>query len=309
MRWGLWILLLGACTPIEEEDGILDLVREVQEPPDGGIQLATPPLEVAPFEEVFWCYYGTHTGENVGVDFVQPFVSPYNHHTFIQAAQEGDPADGELVDCSDYSGMEKTTPLFDISGNSLTADGNYLQLPEGVAISLKSGQRWLIEAHFVNPTAQTLSVNVVFNLGVVPEDEVETWAASYQFDLGPPEIAAGQDVTQSFDCAFPQDVSLITLMGHMHQYGQDMSIDRVDETGSERIYTVDHWEAEYRDYPPIQSYELGELMVGEEQVLHTSCHWFNTTEQDLGFPEEMCSAKGIAAPMQDPLFCVDGIEQ
>ena len=128
-----------------------------------------------PFEEVFWCYYGTYTGEKVGVNFVQPFTSAYNHHTFIQAAQEGDPADGELVDCSDYSGMEKTAPLFDISGNSLTADGNYLQLPEGVAITLNSGQRWLIEAHFVNPTAETLLVNVAFNVGVVPEDEVETW--------------------------------------------------------------------------------------------------------------------------------------
>ena len=142
MRAVLLWLLMGACAPPEEEDdGVIDLVVQAQAPPEGGFQLTTPALEVAPHEEVFWCYYGTYTGETVGVDFVQPFTSPYNHHTFIQAAQDDDPADGELVDCSDYSGMEKTTPLFDISGNSLTADGNYLPLPDGVAIPLRSGQR------------------------------------------------------------------------------------------------------------------------------------------------------------------------
>ena len=300
---------MTACTPPEEEDEVLDLVRAAQPPPEGGFQLATPPLEVPPFEEVFWCYYGTYTGEKVGVNFVQPFTSAYNHHTFIQAAQEGDPADGELVDCSDYSGMEKTAPLFDISGNSLTADGNYLQLPEGVAITLNSGQRWLIEAHFVNPTAETLLVNVAFNVGVVPEDEVETWAASYQLDLGPPQIGAGEEVTQSFDCAFPSEVSLLTLMGHMHQYGLDMAVDIVNDQESERIYTVDHWEDEYRDFPPIQAYDMGELVVAENETIRTTCHWFNTTQQDLGFPEEMCSAKGIAAPMSEPVFCVDGLYQ
>jgi hypothetical protein len=263
---------------------------------------------VEAFGEVFWCYYGTYTGETVGVNFVQPFVSPYNHHTFIQAAQDDDPADGELVDCSDYDGMERTTPLFDIAGNSLTADGNYLPLPDGVAIKLESGRRWLIEAHFVNPTPDPIRVNVAFNLGVVPEEDVEIWGASYQFDLGPPDIPAGEEITQSFACAFPSEVSVLTLMGHMHQWGQDISIDRVNESESEseRIYTVDEWEDEYRDHPPLDTYEVGELVLEEGQHLRTTCHWFNTSEMDLGFPDEMCSVKGIVAPMETPLFCVDG---
>ena len=54
---------------------------------------------------------------------------------------------------------------------------------------------------------------------------------------------------------------------------------------------------------------MGELVVAENETIGTTCHWFNTTQQDLGFPEEMCSAKGIAAPMSEPVFCVDGLYQ
>jgi len=311
MRRSLLCLALGlGCTDSDpEEEGVMDLVKEYQAPPEGGIQLATPALEVEPYGEVFWCYYGTYTEETMGVNFVQPFVSPYNHHTFIQAAQEDDPSDGELVDCTEYDGMERTTPLFDIAGNSLTADGNYLPLPDGVAIKLESGRRWLIEAHFVNPTPNTLWVNVAFNLGLVPVEEVETWGASYQFDLGPPDIPAGEEVTDSFDCGFPDQVSLVTMMGHMHQWGRDIAIDKVDGSEVERIYTVEEWEADYRDHPPLETFELGEMVLEPGQTLRTTCHWINTTEMDLGFPGEMCSTKGIAAPMEDPLFCVDGSYQ
>ena len=296
-------LFLACSGEVSNDPSVLDLTRNYAPPPDGGFQLATPAVEVQPFSEVFWCTYGTWTEADVGVDFMQPLFSAYNHHAFVQSATIEDPPDGTTIECTEDAGMVDTQPLFEMSGSSLTSDGNYLPLPPDTAIRLNEGQRWVIESHFVNPTPDILLVNTAFNFGTIPVEEVLYWASAYEFDLGPPLIPDGGLHTEEFECVFPNTVSLISLSGHMHGAGDSFTVDLLGQQGDSRIYEVEEWQEEYRDYPPILTWDLGEMELTTEEALRITCTWNNNTGLDLGFPDEMCTAKGLAAPLEGPVDC------
>jgi len=306
----LFVPLLVACSGSDDTgEGTLDLTRDVAAPPEGGLQIMTPDLSVPPESGIIWCYYGTYTGDTVGVDFLQPFASAYNHHVFIQGAQENSREDGTLEECTDVAGMDQSSPLFEFTGTSLTSDGNYLPLPDGTALQFLSGQPWVIEAHFINPTARELLVNAAFNLGFTPADQVERWAGSWQFDIGDLAIPAGERTSREFDCKFGQDVELLSLSGHMHENGEAVLVDWIHEGGEENLYAETDWEPEYRDHPPLRTWEPGEMLIDALDSLRTTCTWNNTTGSTLSFPGEMCTAKGLALDIQAPLFCVDGQHQ
>jgi hypothetical protein len=203
--------------------------------------------------------------------------------------------------------MNQTSPLFEFTGSSLTSDGNYLPLPENSAIKLNQGQKWVIEAHFINPTADRLIVNAAFNLGFTPQESVEQWTGSWQFDIGDLLLPKGEETTLVFDCDFTQEVSILTLAGHMHEYGLHHEAALLRSESTEQIYAVEEWDAEYRDYPPLSSWEPGELVVAAEDLLRTTCTWKNTADHDLEFPLEMCTTKGLALGLEDAVFCVNGL--
>jgi len=302
------LVLLGCPgSTTDTSERTLDLTRAYRDPPEGGLQLVTPDLVIAPYSESFWCYYGTYTGETVGVDFLQPFVSSYNHHTFIQAAHADAPADGTVEECPDIGGMDQTSPLFEFTGTSLTSDGNYLPLPEDSAIKFREGQRWVIEAHFINPTPNTLIVNTAFNLGFVPYEQVTNWVGSWQFDIGDLTLPAGEETTLTFDCDFKKEVSLLTLVGHMHENGRRHKVDLVHSEQSQVLYEVTEWDVEYREFPPLSSWEPGELIIQAEDILSTACTYENVHGEDLQFPQEMCTTKGLAMGLEDAVFCVNGL--
>lgn len=303
-------LCLGACSAGNEDSGIqeLDLTRDYRAAPDGGEQWLVPDMSIEPFSEEIFCYYGSHQRETVGVNYLQPFMSSHNHHAFIQATDQNDKPDGTLERCTSVGGMEQTSPLFEFTGSSFTSDGNYLALPDQSAIKLKQGQQWVIEAHFINPTPDRIIVNAAFNLGFVPAESVERWTASWQFDIGDLLLPAGQESSLEFQCGFPTEVSLLTLAGHMHEFGRRQVIDLIQGDEKSRIYTVEEWSPEYRDYPPLTSWDPDELRITPDESLSISCSWENTEQEDLTFPQEMCTAKGLVLDTEDAIFCVNGIQ-
>lgn len=306
------LLLLVACsTPGDPvEPGVLDLTQKWDDPPAGGFQIASPSFEVEPYSELLKCYFGTYTGPDVGVVYMQPQqVEGYAHHNQLKEVPADDPhQDGELIDCPQPEGsMAPYAPLFE--GVGITAEDvreNWLRMPEGIAVQLRSGQRWVMDMHFLNTTADTIRVNNAINIGVMPWDEVEQWAASFQLDAGDFVVSAGTTSTQEFSCAWPTDVVLLSMLGHMHLNGLSYTVDWEQEDGeTTRLYEVDPWEPEYRDYPVMTNFEDGAVSIKAGERFVTRCDWLNETSEDFGFPEEMCTTVGVVYPANDPLFCVE----
>jgi len=294
-------------------DDVLDLRAAWPDPPEGGIQIATPDLRLPPGSEVLKCFYGQYDGPDVGVVGVIP-LHPYefHHHSLLQDVPSTDPhVPGDFVDCgtAEGSGGMPRAPLFNaVALGEPRGDGSWLVLPDGVAMQLRHGQRWSADVHYVNPTDQAVLVNNAFNLQTVPADTVTEWAGSFDHDVGGLAIPPGGAFEASFDCPVATGASVLSLSTHMHSYGERYVVDLVRADGTvENLLRVDDWRAEYRYDPPQRSFQPGEIVMGEGDRLRTTCAWFNSTDHTLSFPTEMCTTSGAATGLTEPVYCEDGV--
>ncbi len=313
------LLALLACsgpdTPVAPS--VLDLRQDYPLPPDGGLQLTSPDLFVPAYSEHIFCYYGTWLGPDSAVNLLSSYqVLPYNHHNQVKSVPEGGPPDGTLEECDEedmraYQPFIDGVPPYDIAGGANlpppSESWNQMDLPDGYAVKLDQGRRWVLETHYVNTTDQDLLVNSAINLGFMPIEDVNTWVGVLQLDSGPPAIPPGE-YTLEFDCAFQTDLEILVVSSHMHENGMAYAVDFLPQDGgSERIHEVPEWNDGFRAYPKLDVWEPGELTVIAGEVFRTSCSWNNRTEDVLNFPEEMCTTLVVAAPIEAPLGCYDGL--
>ncbi len=285
---------------------VVDERDDYGDAPEPGLQLVLPDQLVGPYEEVIFCFHGTWDGETVGVNLLQPRGNG-NHHNQLKTPLNQPPADGTVRTCSDdYGEMGYATPLFEAAGVSAEDPGGpWLDLPTGMAMKFASGTPWMVETHFINPTDDAVLVNAAIDLGFVPEEEVDVWLGTFEFDAGDLGLDPGPaEVT--FECAWTEDVTLFSILGHMHEFGRSFTTEWIHDGVTETIYEVADWDASYKNAPVIANHEAGEIVIEAGDIFRTTCTWDNTTDGVLEVPAEMCTLNGTAYPLDRPLRCVDG---
>ena len=149
-------------------------------------------------------------------------------------------------------------------------------------------------------------VNTGFNVGTIPEEEVVHWASTLQFDGGLIDLEPG-DSDMSFDCPWEEDFTVLSIMGHMHDFGTYYGVEWNKNNGSdELVYEVQDWTPDHKDYPKITYYNPGAIDVKAGEKFTTHCEWNNPTDEVLPNPAEMCTTVIVAYPMEKPLTCVQG---
>ncbi|MES2639907.1 MAG: hypothetical protein V4850_10510 [Myxococcota bacterium] len=307
-------LLLLACSgaPSPDETAGADAVdqrlsfEDVTPPPAGGEQWYGPEAVLAPGEELQYCLFGTYDGPDVGISTYESFQSDIGHHLILlgTTASDLDYPDGTVVDCTKTNDMMTSfEPL--INAEPTGAGSSFIDLPTGMAVKLDQGQRWVVQAHWLNSTPDDVRVRDVLNMGYVDVAEVETWAAAFaltQVDLSlPPQQAS----TLTFDCSFPTDYNLLYLTGHMHENGDRFRFELGDGTTMATLYEVEEWDPSYRDSPPLTHFEAGEQPFAADTTLRTTCDWYNATDEAIEFPNEMCATYGMLYPSLNPVVCSD----
>lgn len=310
------LLALWACdveTPAEtgsqpaEDTGVLDLRTEPPDPPEGGLQIVTPEMVIAPYSDQMSCFFGTYTGPDVGVNFYQWFQNTdFGHHMmFFDASYAGDIPDGEVVDCTDPNDTMDMRPL--LSGNELLGEvSGRMVLEEGLAIRLVSGQRYVIQSHYLNTSGRELLVRDSVNLGFVPVDEVVNWVGSWSFNHSRFLLPPGEESRLNFSCPWPQSATVLSMMGHMHSWGTSIRVTHEHDGVSEEIYALPEWNPAWQNQPRLVSFADGELVPSAGDTFTVTCDFFNTTDETLEFPAEMCVTAGLAWPVNDPIQCDAG---
>jgi len=310
--------LHGACTPSARDtaptvdEDVLDLRVDWPDPPEGGLQIVTPDIELAPYDDILQCAYGEWDGPDMGVVSMVPLhPQQFHHHSLLKDVPPTDPNQtGDWVPCGgpeDSGGMQRAPLFHAVLIDELQGDGDYLSLPEGMAMRLPAGQRWSADVHYINTTDQTVLVNNAFNLGLVPASEVTRWISSFEHDIGALDIPPGGEFSASFDCPVGEATNILSLSTHMHSYGTRYRIELVRTDGSTQLLVdVPSWDADYRYQPPRGDFKPGEVPVAPGDVVRTTCTWFNGTDSTLTFPTEMCTTSGVALDLQQPLYCENG---
>jgi hypothetical protein len=214
------------------------------------------------------------------------------HHAVLLGARQPLPA-GTIEDCSNGSDMAKYEMIM-----------LPRELPPGHGSKLPGGRNMVIQSHYVNTTSRPILVRDVVQLELVPMEQVRTWAAPIMHGTLDLEIPAGQSGEVSFDCVLEQDVELLVIGGHMHEWGTKFQAEigpTIDAL--ELLYLVDPWKAEFRDVPPVTLFYEQPKPLAAGTIVRTTCTWDNTESHPLVFPHEMCITFGIVAGQQDPVEC------
>ena len=300
----LLTLLAPACTPQDEP---LPLEQGGFPPPaEGAERWQTPELLVPAGSERFWCMAGT-LPDDVGVDALWQWTdSRWMHHQLVKRAPPDLPyEDGEVVDCLDLGEWWGPAPtLFEGVGDLDDEDEREVALPPGSAFLIQAGQRFVFDSHFVNTGEEDEYAVVAVDMHFVDPSTVEHPVGSFNHDVGGGLLIPPGLHTETFDCVWEQDVSLLALGPHMHDHGREYSIDLVSPDGTvERLVHVDPWDPDFLDEPPMRYFALGELPIAQGQAFRTTCTWDNDSGHDLGFPDEMCTTFGVAAGLLESLLC------
>jgi hypothetical protein len=272
---------------------------------DAQIILDSPDLIIPAYTEKMHCYFLTYEGPSVGIIEGRGAQNPlYGHHVLpaITYVSEDAYPDGALVDCTEE--WVDAEPMIEVT--ELSGDGTFsFAFPEGLARKLESGQRLMINSHHINTSEEPILVNDRIELYTIPIEEVVEFVAPFWHS--PPDIYIPPgEVEITHTCTLTEDLSFLWLMGHMHENGQHFSVDYHKSDGSsERIYEVDAWDPVYRDVPPVNIYEVGELNMSEGESITTTCTYLNLTAETLSFPEEMCTTIGVIYGLEDAVECYE----
>jgi hypothetical protein len=266
---------------------------------------------VQPGQDVMMCLFGTYTGETIGLHDVHTFQGAGGHH--LQMMGTSTPAidvpDGTVADCTSVGGVFNMADLEPIGiTNGGSVDGKEIDismpLPDGMAFELESGQRFVMQSHYLNTTQDTFKVRDLAVLTLMPEEEVTTWAAPLIFNDSNFAIPAGSAGESSFDCTTDEDWNFLYVLGHMHEWGTAFNVDRVAEDGStESFYSIPEWDPVYRDAPLIDYYPDAAMPVPKGSTFRTTCDWFNDTDTEMTFPYEMCVNVNIVYPQKATVVC------
>ncbi|MFM2161750.1 MAG: hypothetical protein RLZZ383_1262, partial [Pseudomonadota bacterium] len=165
----LALLALTACggtteTPDGDTGAPVDLRTDFPDPAGEAVVFVTPDLTIPAYADIQFCYVTTYTGPDVGITHMTNYQGPSGHHLVILGTTTSarEVPDGTLWDCTktEDMNMEDSEPV--IFGGSVTKSDtmtvNELDLPDGMGVVLQSGQRLVVQAHYINATATPMLV-------------------------------------------------------------------------------------------------------------------------------------------------------
>jgi hypothetical protein len=238
----------------------------------------------------------------------------FGHHMVIKAVNEERTAeefpDGSVWDCLSQSFYEESdlgpqAALFNanVSAGNSAASRGVMQLLSDQAVLVPAGTRYMIQSHYINVTDRDLHLQDILHFGLVPLEDVERPVGTWTFTSSDFSIPPGLTQGVGHTCGFPRDVFVSMLMVHMHGFAThfDSVLSGGIQDGDE-FYNVDEWRDEWRYFYPNTSVEPGYPVPVESKLTYT-CHFENSTDHSLEWPEEMCVFEGLAYPLYRPFIC------
>jgi hypothetical protein len=268
--------------------------------PGAGVQLVTPAFDLEPGAETFACYHAELPidGE-IDVRYYESKMATGSHH-FILYKMDGDAtALGTLEQSGCAGDFSKQNWIYSAAQPHID-----LQVPEGVAVVLKSRQRVLFDMHAINSTLRAIRVQVTLNVVLAKGDfQPAASVVSSNDEINIPPFGTQ---TVSTDCTPGPEAKYFYLVTHTHRRGTLATVARVlaDGTLGEELVRSTSWEA------PQDGRWLSEplLTFAPGEKLRISCSYRNDLPQVVtvgpsAAVNEMCMLIGYYFPATAGASC------
>jgi len=269
-------------------------------PPEGqGVQYQmTTKLE--PGTEAEHCKFVQAPAEGMFVNRDQVRFTKGSHHfllyetpyTTIPTKTE----DGAVIDTSGvFDCSEGATLNFAVTkliAGSQNADGDaFLNFPSDVAMPVEAGRVLLMNAHYINATAEVMEPEVRVNLYTIPAEQMKQ-EGDIMFWYNPfIKVGAKSTGRAHMKCMIHADITLTNVQSHMHARGTGYA---AALPGTDVFYTSEAWEN-----VPVKRFDPG-MKVTAGTWIDYYCDYNNAGANDVfqgpRSTDEMCMLIGSYYP-------------
>jgi len=290
--------LLLACAPAEDE-------FVAPAPPENGIQLHVPPVELQPGEERERCLYlPTTLAADAWVSRISMVARDGLHHAMLVKAPEERTDEEECFGLpealmEDYLNVPE--PVF-ASSTQVTEDS--VTFPDGVALPLAAGQPMMVNYHLLDTTDAPLTGELWFNLEFLEEGATPEAARLYVMaNITAIDVPAQGEQTLTTTCTFPADANVLSLTPHMHAHGRSFEADLVRGGDVTPLLSTTGW-----SNPETTWFDPG-LTVSAGDGVRFTCAYTNDGDTAITFgptaDDEMCMLFGYHWPAEDLVWRAD----
>ncbi len=279
-----------------------DLVVDYGALEGGEVRFFSPVYEIPPYTDVTWCAIGTWTGATMGVTQLLPHQGDFGHHLQLNALNDlpDAPADGEFLPCEDLGELDGGNlyrPAESLRGGQVVGG-----LPDGMAMYLPTGQRWIMQSHYINTTADRLRVQDAIDAQTLAADAVGEWVAAFVMGTDALEIGSGRVAVRS-ECIWDAEAHFLSFSAHMHDHGVAFLFEMDQGGGWQTLYETAVWEDSWANAPETLLFEKGAFPVAVGDRFAVTCTWENDSGETLRFPSEMCNVQGLFYSSQSNYTC------
>ncbi|MDB4992672.1 MAG: hypothetical protein JWM74_104 [Myxococcaceae bacterium] len=300
------VALVGACS--SKSGGTVDGAPHIAgfDPPgpaEGQVQIFSPVVHAVPAgADYTHCSYIANPFGDREVDVVKAegFESKWGHHALLMAVKNGYKA-GDSHECGD---ADMNDARFLAGATDAAAN---VKIPDGIGFRIAPGGVMLVQTHWINTSASVIEGQASFNVTLKPHDGSRQNAqlfASFTSELVLPPRGPAHAVSE---CVIQEPLQFFDLGGHAHEWGRNVKVEKITAAGETSSLYDEPWLPEYTSNPPQRHYELSSpLTFAKGDTVRVTCDWQNTTNEEIGFPREMCVVFGMIFPADADIHCQDG---
>lgn len=289
----LTALAAAGCSSADEPSDVL------APPPAGeGVQYVMN-TEIAASTEVEMCKFVQAPADGLWVNRDEVRYTTGSHHfllyetaydTIPSAKDDGTPVDtSQVFDCSEGP-TEGWTITRLIGGSQNRGGASVVSFPPDVAVRVRPGAMLMMNAHYVNTSAEAVTPDVRINLWTIPEAQVKQegdilfW---YNIFINVPEMGSTR---AQMRCNVAEDITVTTMQSHMHARGTGYAA----SFGGNTFYENTLWED-----VPVTNYADGLIIPGGTMVDY-HCDFENPEAREVfqgpRSTDEMCMMIGSYYP-------------
>lgn len=280
------------------DDDMIDQRVELAPPQEGSVRIQLPELIVPAGEELQTCWVADWVAEeDTLVEALVTYQGSMGHHLAVLASVvPREP--GEVFDCTQLESMTNLRPavLPDTVHQGDEVSEVY-KLPDNFAVRVPANTTLVFQSHYVNVSNKDAVTADVADLRIVPPSDEVIETSYFILNDARVDIAPGTG-SRNLHCNVEHDdLNLLVMFGHMHDWGTSISIEHEGPEGRNVLWEEPEWRVDYRDAPPITVFDPSSPMsmhVGDRMNLN--CNYNNDTGEPLRFPTEMCVAVALYYP-------------
>ena len=257
---------------------------------EGFREFRTGDVTVPANTEMMLCFFLEPEPETLYAKNLHDYQGASGHHIVLfRALQQEEP--GTIRDCTEIEDMGNLIPII------APVEFGLGQFPKGMAIKIPAGSQLVIQQHTLNLRENEIVTNDAMHIELVQEEDVEILAGFFGLSDVDFEIPPHSSLTIELDCEVPGDIKLLTLGGHMHEWGIGYEALAGTPTNLSSLLEVETWLPVFRDEPPVTEWPLETpLILQQGDIVRTVCQLENTSDSPLSFPDEMCATFGYYYP-------------